>query len=199
MKTKRSPWARVALYLFVFVVCIVILYPYFVMFTTAAKSNDEMYAIGGSLLPSLWNWSVFVEIWQDAPVFQYLINSLVVAGGATFLAILCGIPAAYALSRMRFKGKAIFMGAVIMSQMFSPAVLLVGIYRLMTDMNLTNSLLGLILLNAAFTQAFAIWLLRGTFTSNLLRDGTGPRPGTPPCGRPEHCHHLDLCVYQLLE
>ncbi len=100
---------------------------------------------------------------------------------------------------MRFKGKAIFMGAVIMSQMFSPAVLLVGIYRLMTDMNLTNSLLGLILLNAAFTQAFAIWLLRGTFTSNLLRDGTGPRPGTPPCGRPEHCHHLDLCVYQLLE
>ena len=36
------------------------------------------------------------------------------------LAILCGIPAAYALSRMRFKGKGIFMGAVIMSQMFSP-------------------------------------------------------------------------------
>ena len=165
MRTKKNPFTRVALYLFVFVICIIILYPYFVMFTTAAKSNDEMYAIGGSLLPSLWNWSVFVEIWQDAPVFQYLINSLVVAGGATFLAILCGIPAAYALSRMRFKGKGIFMGAVIMSQMFSPVVLLVGIYRLMTDMGLTNSLLGLVLLNAAFNQAFAIWLLRGTFTS----------------------------------
>ncbi len=163
MKTKKSPWSRVALYLFVFVVCIIILYPYFVMFTTAAKSNEEMY--GNVLLPSVWQWSNFVDIWTEASVFKYLLNSIIVAGGATFLAILCGIPAAYALSRMRFKGKAIFMGAVIMSQMFSPVVLLVGIYRLMTDMGLTNNLIGLILLNAAFNQAFAIWLLRGTFTS----------------------------------
>lgn len=163
MKIKKSPWSRVALYLFVFVVCIIILYPYFVMFTTAAKSNEEMY--GNVLLPSVWQWSNFVDIWTEASVFKYLLNSIIVAGGATFLAILCGIPAAYALSRMRFKGKAIFMGAVIMSQMFSPVVLLVGIYRLMTDMGLTNNLIGLILLNAAFNQAFAIWLLRGTFTS----------------------------------
>ena len=163
MKTKKSPWSRVALYLFVFVVCIIILYPYFVMFTTAAKSNEEMY--GNVLLPSVWQWSNFVDIWTEAHVFKYLLNSIIVAGGATFLAILCGIPAAYALSRMRFKGKAIFMGAVIMSQMFSPVVLLVGIYRLMTDMGLTNNLIGLILLNAAFNQAFAIWLLRGPFTS----------------------------------
>ena len=88
---------------------------------------------------------------------------MIIAGGATVLAILCGIPAAYALARMRFKGKGIFMGAVIMSQMFSPVVLLVGIYRMMVNINLNNTILGLILLNAAFNQAFAIWLLRGTF------------------------------------
>lgn len=167
MKTKRSPWAQMLLYLFIFVVCIIILYPYFVMFTTAAKSDDEMYAVGeaAALLPAIWQWSNFLDIWQKADVFRYLLNSVLVAGGATFLAILCGIPAAYALSRMRFKGKGIFMGAVIMSQMFSPVVLLVGIYRLMTALHLTNNLIGLILLNAAFNQAFAIWLLRGTFTS----------------------------------
>ena len=90
---------------------------------------------------------------------------MVVAGGATALAILCGIPAAYALARMKFRGKGFFMGAVIMSQMFSPVVLLVGIYRLMATLNLTDNIIGLILLNAAFNQAFAIWLLRGTFVS----------------------------------
>ena len=47
--------------------------------------------------------------------------------------------------------------------MFTPVVLLVGIYRTMTDLNLTNSLIGLILVNAAFNQAFTVWLLRGTF------------------------------------
>ena len=161
---KKGSWKRVFLYLFVYIVAIVILYPYFVMFTTGAKSTDEMYA-GETILPKVWQWSNFVDIWKQAPIFKFMLNSIIVSGGATFLAILCGIPAAYALSRMKFKGKSFFMGAVIMSQMFSPVVLLVGIYRLMIDINLNNSLVGLILLNAAFNQAFAIWLLRGTFMS----------------------------------
>lgn len=164
MKTRRKPWQTVLLYVFVIVLSIIILYPYFVMFITALKDNKEMYAID-HILPKVWQWSNFVDIWSAAPIFRYLLNSLAVAGGATILAIVCGIPAAYALSRMRFKGKGIFMGAVIMSQMFSPVVLLVGIYRLMVDIHLNNAVLGLIILNAAFNQAFAIWLLRGTFMS----------------------------------
>lgn len=160
----KGVWKRVFLYLFVFLVTVIILYPYFVMFTTAAKSTEEMYA-AETVLPKVWQWRNFIDIWKQAPIFRYMLNSIVVAGGATLLAILCGIPAAYALSRMKFKGKGFFMGAVIMSQMFSPVVLLVGIYRLMIDIKLNNTLLGLILLNAAFNQAFAIWLLRGTFMS----------------------------------
>lgn len=164
-KLKSNPLSRVGLYLFVFVVSIVILYPYFVMFTTAAKSNQEMYATTGTILPKQWHLENFIDVWSAAPIFKYLVNSLIVAGGATCIAILCGIPAAYALSRMKFRGKGFFMGAVIMSQMFSPVVLLVGINRMMSTIGLKDSLMGLILLNAAFNQAFAIWLLRGTFTS----------------------------------
>lgn len=162
---KQIPWKMIFLYLFVVVVCIVILYPYFVMFTTAAKTNEEMYSTTASIFPKDFKASNFIDVWKAAPIMKYMLNSIIVAGGATLIAILCGIPAAYALSRMRFKGKAFFMGAVIMSQMFSPVVLLVGINRMMSTIGLKDSLLGLILLNAAFNQAFAIWLLRGTFTS----------------------------------
>lgn len=162
MTSRRKTWQTILLYVFIVVLCVVILYPYFVMFITALKDNKEMYAVD-HILPNIWQWSNFADIWKAAPVFKYLINSMIIAGGATVLAILCGIPAAYALARMRFKGKGIFMGAVIMSQMFSPVVLLVGIYRMMVNINLNNTILGLILLNAAFNQAFAIWLLRGTF------------------------------------
>lgn len=162
---KRNPLKRVCLYLFVFVVSVVILYPYFVMFTTAAKSNAEMYSTTGTILPQQWHLSNFIDVWSQAPILRYMLNSVLVAGGATCLAILCGIPAAYALSRMKFKGKGFFMGAVIMSQMFSPVVLLVGISKTMSTIGLKDSIFGLILLNAAFNQAFAIWLLRGTFTS----------------------------------
>ena len=86
-------------------------------------------------------------------------------GGATILALLCGIPAAYAMARMRFKGRSLFLGFVIMSQMFAPVVLLVGISTLMRMLRLDNTLWGLMLFNAAFNQAFAIWLLRGTFSA----------------------------------
>ena len=164
MTNKRKPWQTVALYVFVFVLSVIILYPYIVMFLTALKTNDEMYAFD-HILPQVWQWSNFADIWTAAPVFKYLLNSFIISAGATALAILCGIPAAYALARMKFKGKGFFMGAVIMSQMFSPVVLLVGIYRLMVTLNLTDNIIGLILLNAAFNQAFAIWLLRGTFVS----------------------------------
>lgn len=164
MTGKKKGWKRIALYVFVVLLCVLILYPYFVMFTTALKTKSEMYT-AASIFPTEWHWSNFADIWSAAPVLKYFINSMIVAGGATALAILCGIPAAYALARMKFKGKSIFMGAVIMSQMFSPVVLLVGIYKLMVNINLNNTLLGLILLNAAFNQAFAIWLLRGTFVS----------------------------------
>ena len=66
---------------------------------------------------------------------------------------------------MKFKGKKIFLGIVIISQMFAPVVLLVGIYKIMSTFGMTDSLVGLVFINAAFNQAFAIWLLRGTFIS----------------------------------
>ena len=55
---KRKPIASVFLYLFVFIVCIVTLYPYFVMFITAAKSTSEMYAVDMTVFPLKWMWMI---------------------------------------------------------------------------------------------------------------------------------------------
>ena len=60
-------------------------------------------------------------------------------------------------------GQTAFLGFVIVSQMFAPVVLLIGIYQVMQRLGLTDNILGLIFINAAFNQAFTIWLLRGTF------------------------------------
>lgn len=164
-KTPKDKALRVILYLFVLGMVIVTLYPYFAMFTTALKSRAEIYSMKGTLLPIEWQWENFTDVWKMAPLARYFVNSIIVAGGATAIAIVCGIPAAYALSRMKFKGKKFFLGLVIVSQMFAPVVLLVGIYKVMSMFHLTDTLLALIFINAAFNQAFAVWLLRGTFMS----------------------------------
>lgn len=155
--------SRALLYLVVIDICLLILYPYFVMFCTALKSRAEIFAINGTIFPIEPLWSNFADIWTLAPIAQYMLNSLLIAGGSTIIAIVCGIPAAYALSRMKFKGQTAFLGFVIISQMFAPVVLLIGIYKILATFSLTDSRLGLIFINAAFNQAFAIWLLRGTF------------------------------------
>ena len=154
---------RILLYFVVFVICVLILYPYFAMLCTALKGRSEIFAAKGTILPKETLWSNFADIWQRAPMAKYMLNSVLIAGGSTIIALLCGIPAAYALSRMKFKGDIVFLGFVIVSQMFAPVVLLIGIYKVMMTLNLTNSILGLIFINAAFNQAFTIWLLRGTF------------------------------------
>jgi len=153
---------RVLLYFVVLDVCVITLYPYFAMLCTALKNRVEIFS-GGTILPVTALWSNFIDIWSRAPMAQYMLNSVLIASGSTLIAMLCGIPAAYALARMKFKGQTAFLGFVIVSQMFAPVVLLVGIYQVMQPMHLTDSLLGLVLINASFNQAFTIWLLRGTF------------------------------------
>ena len=169
LDSARINWgklaARILLYFVVSLICIIILYPYFVMFLTALKSREEIFAMNGTVFPKVWMWENFTEIWNRAPMAQYMLNSIIIAGGSTAIAMICGIPAAYALARMKFKGQTAFLGFIIVSQMFAPVVLLIGIYKVMQTMALTNTLLGLVFINAAFNQAFTIWLLRGTFMS----------------------------------
>ena len=157
--------SRGALYLFVIAMSVLILYPFYVMFITGFRSNAEttdMHFL--HMLPTQWIWSNMKDI-IGRGVLRYLLNSIMLSVGATAIAMICGIPAAYAMARMKFKGKNVFLGFVIMSQMFSPVVLLVGISQLMNTLKLNDSIIGLMLINAAFNQAFAIWLLRGTFLS----------------------------------
>ena len=156
---------RILLYFVVVDVCILILYPYFAMFCTALKSRVEIFSPNGTILPITAMWSNFIDIWSRAPMAKYLLNSVLIAGGSTVIAMICGIPAAYALARMKFKGQTAFLGFIIVSQMFAPVVLLVGIYQVMQTLGLTDNLWGLIFVNAAFNQAFTVWLLRGTFMS----------------------------------
>ena len=169
LDSARLNWGKLAkrilLYFVVSLICIIILYPYFVMFLTALKSREEIFSPNGTIIPQVWHWNNFTEIFKRAPMAQYMLNSIIIASGSTAIAMICGIPAAYALARMKFKGQTAFLGFIIVSQMFAPVVLLIGIYKVMQTMALTNTLLGLVFINAAFNQAFTIWLLRGTFMS----------------------------------
>ena len=144
---------------------VLLVFPYFVMLITSLKDKTEMYKIPPNFFPQNWTFENFIDIWTVIPLSSYLLNSLIIAVGTTVLALLCALPAAYVLARLKFSGKNLYTYIIIVTQMFSPIVLLVGLYREIQFFGLMDSLFSLILVNTAFNQAFAVWILYGYFST----------------------------------
>src|SRR5206468_1331832 len=126
-----------------------------------------------------YDWSNFTTIWQTG-FGKNLGASLEVAGGATALVLLVALPAAYYTARRRFRGRLLFLLLVLATQMFQPAAMLVGIQQEFINFDLPNAIISLILINAGFNLAFAVWILNAYFSSippeledAAMVDGTG--------------------------
>jgi multiple sugar transport system permease protein len=142
---------------------VVILIPYAVMLSTALKGADEVFSFTPRWIPHRIVFSSFPAIWQQANLGRALVNSLLVSVGATIVTLVPSIPAAYATARMRFRGEGTFRQFLLVTQMISPVVLIIGIFRLIRMMGLVDDLLSLVLTYAAFNAAFAIWMLQSYF------------------------------------
>ncbi len=102
---------------------------------------------------------------RDAEFQTWLRVSLVVAVASMALVVAAAVPAAYYTARHRFRGRTAFLFLVLVTQMFSPTSLVVGLHREFFELDLINTYTALILTNAAFNLAFAIWILRAFFAS----------------------------------
>ncbi|WP_086052566.1 carbohydrate ABC transporter permease [Pseudoruegeria sp. SK021] len=148
-------------------IAVVILFPFAVMLITALKPADEV------LQPHWWprnpQWGNFIAMWKATNFGPALLNSLLVSGFSTALAVAVSVPAAYALARMPFRGKGAFRQFLLISQMLSPIVLVLGLFQLVASLGLLDSKLSIVLVYAAFAIAFATWLLQSYF-STIPRD-----------------------------
>src|SRR4030095_5474349 len=143
----------------------VVLAPYLVMLFTAAKPASELRTSPPRLTPLAWQWGNFVDVLRDPDFQTWLRVSIVVAAASTALALLAAVPAAYYTARHRFRGRTAFLFLVLVTQMFSPTALVVGLHREFFELDLINTYGALILTNAAFNLAFAVWILRAFFVS----------------------------------
>ncbi len=109
---------------------------------------------------SLANYRFVLESTQ---VPLYLWNSASVAAAATIITLLAALPAAYVMSRERFRGREALLRALLALQMVSPLVLLVPIYGLVGRLRLLDSHAGLILVYAAIQVPFTVWVLKNFF------------------------------------
>jgi multiple sugar transport system permease protein len=104
-------------------------------------------------------------------VFDYFKSSLIIALASTLIVLVVAVPAAYYVARHRFGWRTFFLLLVVVTQMIQPTSLVVGVIRSFADLerwihvDLIGEYAGLILVNAAFNLAFAVWILNGFFAA----------------------------------
>jgi len=142
---------------------ILILFPFAVMISTAVKPRVEVLMYPPSWFPSEIRLQNFVDMWHATRLGPAVLNSLIVSIAATILCLLVAIPAAYAAARMQFTGRKLFRQFLLVTQMLSPIVLVLGIFRLMAKMGFVDQLPALVLAYVAFNLAFSVWMLQAYF------------------------------------
>jgi multiple sugar transport system permease protein len=159
--SRRLPSLKTAIIaIAAYVIAVIFLLPYLEMLVTSVRPQHELYE--QNYLPHHFAWSNLTNMWGSAyGILSSLRVSLEIAAGATVLVLLVALPAAYYTSRHRFRGRGAFLILVLATQMLQPTALIVGIYKEFLGFGLLNinPVWSLILVNAGFNLAFAIWIL----------------------------------------
>jgi len=104
----------------------------------------------------------FVRFFTNEGTPLLLLNSLIIGVGGTALNLALGLAGGYALARFEFKGRRAFMFGILLIRVIPAPATIVALYLIMVKLQLTNSLFGLILVEAVLQLPITLWLLKGT-------------------------------------
>src|SRR5262245_4950429 len=133
----------------------------FVFITLTSLMTDQQ-ALSPQIWPHPFHPSNFADVFDTAPILRYFGNSFLYAGLATLGLIISSVPVAYALSRLRWKGRDVVFVLVLVSMMLPPQVTIVPLYVMFSKLHLVGTLTPVIAPNW-FGDAFSIFLLRQFF------------------------------------
>ncbi|BBK36004.1 sugar ABC transporter permease [Allostella sp. ATCC 35155] len=148
---RAGYWALVA------VLAVYLLFPFYYAVLTSMKSGSAIFAV--DYWPAAFDFSNYRRIFEAQPFARNILNSLVVAGASVALAMALGVAAAYALGRVRFRGRSGLLLTILAVSMFPQVAVLTGMFELVRGLGLYGGLAGLVLSYMVITLPFAVWVL----------------------------------------
>ena len=161
MMDRYSPLGKVGLYLCIAVFLTFILLPFFEMFMTSLRPMTHLFRSPYQFWSNEMSFDAYSKMWVTVPLLgRYIMNSLLIASTVTLFTMIFVIPAAYAYARLDFPFKAISLNIFLGVNMFTGAVLLIPLYRVLRTLHLLNTYWSMIVPGVAFLIPTGIWLLR---------------------------------------
>lgn len=144
---------------------LMVLFPFYWMTITSFKSEDQMRSLVSMFWPSPVVFENYEQLLRKTDFTIWFTNSALVAVSSTLLATAVGTIGAYALARLRFRGRAFMSSATLITYLVPPSILFIPLYAQIRALGLSDSLAGLIAAYPSFTVPFVTWLLMGYFES----------------------------------
>lgn len=139
------------------------LFPLYWLVTSSLKNSADVVKMPPDWFPKTFVWSNYTDVFNNQPAFTWAYNSIVVSLVSTLALIAVSTMAAYAFSKLHFKGKNVIFIVFISSLMIPKEVMIVPLFRIIQDFGMVNTLSGMIWPNVA--TAFGVFLLKGFFDS----------------------------------
>jgi trehalose/maltose transport system permease protein len=158
---------RIGLYLLVAVIVVYTAFPFYWAVVSSLKSGQALF--GTELIPRQPEWSNYTALFVQQPFGRNILNSVFVAGSVVAVSLVLASGAAYALGRVRFRGRTSLLMVILGVSMFPQVAVLSGMFELIRWLGLYNNLLGLTLSYLIFTLPFTVWVLT-TFMRELPKE-----------------------------
>lgn len=161
---KYNFFEKILLYSGIFIFMTFILLPFVEMFYASLRPLDHLFRSPYQFFSDDLSFWAYGEMWNTVPMLgRYIFNSFYLASCVTIITILFVIPAAYSYARFNFPGKNSSLYLLLAINMFSGAVLLIPLYKLLRTLGLLNSYQAMIVPGVAFLIPTSIWLLKSYF------------------------------------
>ena len=147
----------------VFLFALLSLFPLYWLITSSLKNSAAVVKMPPDWFPKTFNIDNYIEVFSNQPALKWALNSITVSLVSTIALIIVSSLAVYAFSKLQFKGKNIIFILFISSLMVPKEVLIVPLYRIVDNLEMVNTLHGMIWPNVA--TAFGVFLLKGFFDS----------------------------------
>lgn len=160
----------IGLYVGIAIFLFFVLAPFIEGFLVSLKPLAQLFSTPYSFIPKNWSFDAYVNMWVSVPALgMHIFNSFFISTVVTLIVVVIVVPAAYAFARFNFTGAGLMLGAFLAVNMFSGAVLLIPLFRLMRTLGLLNTYWAMIVPGAAFLIPSSVWLLR-TYMMRIPRE-----------------------------
>ena len=155
--TIRRLVGRIAFYALIALIMLYAVFPFYWSIVSSLKTGSALFEV--ELVPRDPTFENYVALFREQPFLRNILNSLLVATLATGLSLLFAVSAAYALGRVRFRGRKPVLLAMLSVSMFPQIAVLSGMFELVRLLGLYDNLLGLVLSYLVLTLPFTTWAL----------------------------------------